>query len=88
MESDDGCETPAGMFEVFATPEEIRLEVEPMPALDSGSDLVKLLVRGDSINGKVMFDPDGAEEFADQLITAAAEAAEGDEDPEEAADEL
>jgi hypothetical protein len=88
MNSDDGCETPAGMFEVFATPEEIRLEVEPMPALASGSDLVRLLVRGDSINGKVMFDPDGAEEFADRLITAAAEAAEGDEDPEEAADEL
>ena len=76
------------MFEVFATPEEIRLEVEAMPALDSGSDMVTLLVRGDSINGKVMFDPNGAEEFADRLITAAAKAAEGDEDPEEAADEL
>jgi len=66
------------MFEVFATPEEIRLEVEPMPTLDSGSDMVTLLVRGDTTNGKVMFDTDGAEELADRLTTAAAEAAEGD----------
>jgi len=88
MNSDDGCEPPAGMFEVFAPPEEVRLEVDPMPSVDSGNDMVKLLVRSDSINGKVLFNPDGAEESADRLITAAAEAAEGDEDPEEAADEL
>jgi len=76
------------MFEVFATPEEIRLEAEPLPVGDGDGDMVRLVVRGDTIRGKVVFDPDGAEEFADRLITAAAKAAEGDEDPEEVADEL
>lgn len=84
----DGCELPAGMFEVLATPEEIRLEAEPLPVVDGDGDMVRLAVRGDTIRGKVLFEPDGAEEFADQLANAAVEAAEGDEDPEEAADEL
>jgi hypothetical protein len=80
------------MFEVLATPEEIRLKAEPLPVGDGDGDgdgdMVRLAVRGDTIHGKVVFKPDGAEEFANRLITAAAEAAEGDEAPEEAADEL
>ena len=79
MNSDHSCETPAGMFEVFATPEEIRLEAEPLPAVDGDGDMVRLVVRGDTIRGKAVFEPDGAEEFADQLASAAAEAAEGNE---------
>jgi hypothetical protein len=83
----DGSPAPGGVFQVFGPPRELNFEADALPPGD-GEAMVTVRVRGEFVTGKIYFEADQAEGFAQRLTAAATSARNNDEDSEEAADEL
>ena len=86
-EPTDGSDTPGGVFQVFGPPRELNFDVDALPPGD-GEPTVTVRVRGEFVTGKIWFEADQAESFAERLTAGATAARGNDEDSEEAADEL